>query len=417
VEWPVARQAVDRLGAAMAGVGDGDRAARRWAQCGAMQLTGRPDEPPSVAPARVALAFDEWAAQVAGYTRRLGEQVAVDGAALIGERAAIAGLGRRGTVSCGGGSHLLRSADGWVALSLARADDVELLDAWLEEPLAVAADVPVADCMWERVAGAVAALPAATLVARAALLGLPCAALGERAAEPELFTVQHAATGPVKRLADVMVVDLSSLWAGPLCANLLGLGGARVIKVESSSRPDGARSGPPEFFELLHAGHESASLDLRAKDGRQALADLLRRADVVIEASRPRALAAMGLSFPDAHAGGWRGVWLSVTGHGADGEQAARVAFGDDGAVAGGLVALLADGSPVFCADAVADPATGLLGATAVLAALADGMCGHLGVSLANTAAHLAAGVRTNPGILAPEDLVVSPPRAREVPR
>ena len=38
-----------------------------------------------------------------------------------------------------------------------------------------------------------------------------------------------------------LVVDLSALWAGPLCAHLLGLAGARVVKVESLGRPDGAR--------------------------------------------------------------------------------------------------------------------------------------------------------------------------------
>ncbi len=396
---------------------DGERAVRRWAQCGAMHLTGLPGEPPSVTPARVALAFDEWAAQVAQHTGRLGRAVVVDGAALIGERAAIGGLARRGAVSCGGGSRLVRSADGWVALSLARADDAELLDAWLEEPLQIGAQVPVAAEAWERVAVAVAVRSAEVLVERAILLGLPCAALGERSPDPELFTVEQASTGPVRPFPDVTVVDLSSLWAGPLCANVLGLGGARVIKVESTRRLDGARSGPPEFFDLLHEGHEFVSLDLGTGDGRSALRELLRRADVVIEASRPRALAGLGASFIDLHAGGWRGVWLTITGHGAHGEQAARVAFGDDGAVAGGLVAASADGSPVFCADAIADPATGLLGATAVLAALADGVRGHVGVSLANTAAQLAAGVRANPPVNAPDGLIVAPPTARAVPR
>ncbi|GAB2869516.1 CoA transferase [Nocardioides pacificus] len=50
--------------------------------------------------------------------------------------------------------------------------------------------------------------------------------------------------------------------AGPLCAHLLGLDGARVVKVESTTRPDGARRGPAAFFELLHAGHAQLTLDL-----------------------------------------------------------------------------------------------------------------------------------------------------------
>lgn len=385
-----------------------------------MLLTGREDGPPCARPARVALAFDEWATQVAALSGLVGRRVHVDGAALIGERAALAGLGRHGAISCGRGTRLLPSADGWIALSLARADDLELLDAWLDgawrgaESVA-AGEVPVSDMVWEALAAVVARRPSASLTAQATLLGLPCAAVGEREPDTDLFTVTHASPGVVRAIEDLTVVDLSSLWAGPLCANLLGLAGARVVKVDSVTRPDGARRGPPAFFDLLHAGHEDVALDLRTDGGRARLDGLLRDADVVVEASRPRALAAMGLSFADLHDRGWRGVWLSVTGHGADGQRATRVAFGDDGAAAGGLVAQAEDGSPMFCADAIADPAAGLLGATAIMRAIADGVHCHLGVSLANTAAHLAAGVRANPAVSAPTDLVVAAPVARAV--
>ena len=433
VEWPGAREAADRLRAAMAG--DADKAVRRWADSGGLHLTGRADGPRAVQPARVALAFDEWAAQVAERTGRLGQAVHVDGAALIGERAALTRLARRGAVSCGGACHLMAAADGWIALSLARIDDIELLDAWLGEPLPPAAadvadpEVPLPDRVWAAIEAAVATRACADLVARASLLGLPCSAVGERGPERPLFAVEHAERGPAKRLAEITVVDLSSLWAGPLCTNLLGLGGARVVKVEGLTRPDGARSGPPAFFELLHHGHEQVSLDLRSAPGRRQLAALIRSADVVVEASRPRALEAMGLSFATMQADGWQGVWLSITGHGHHGDDAARVAFGDDAAAAGGLVVsdtanaagAVGDtsdtGGPLFCADAIADPASGLLAATAVLDALADGVACRLGVALADTAAHLAAGVRDNPPVASWPGLEAAAPRAREVPR
>ena len=68
-----------------------------------------------------------------------------------------------------------------------------------------------------------------------------------------------------------MVADLSSMWAGPLCARMLGLAGADIIKVESADRPDGARSGNREFFDWLHAGHRSLSADFRTgRDGRRS---------------------------------------------------------------------------------------------------------------------------------------------------
>src|SRR5207302_84064 len=70
---------------------------------------------------------------------------------------------------------------------------------------------------------------------------------------------------------------------------LLRDAGARVVKVESVNRPDGARAGPSEFFDLLNAGKEGVALDFEREP--RHLHDLLSRADVVVEASRPRALA------------------------------------------------------------------------------------------------------------------------------
>ena len=76
------------------------------------------------------------------------------------------------------------------------------------------------------------------------------------------------ATGAQKWPAGAVVADLSSMWAGPLCARLLGLAGADVIKVETPGRPDGARSGNREFFDWLHAGHRSLAADFRRHAGR-----------------------------------------------------------------------------------------------------------------------------------------------------
>jgi crotonobetainyl-CoA:carnitine CoA-transferase CaiB-like acyl-CoA transferase len=181
-----------------------------------------------------------------------------------------------------------------------------------------------------------------------------------------------AARSPGLTLAGALVVDLSSMWAGPLCARLLGLAGARVVKVESAGRPDGARAGDQRFFDWLHGGHRSVVVDFLSASGRAALAALVGRADVVIESSRPRALAALGLA-PEAIAHRDGQVWLSITGYGRAGAAADRVAFGDDAAVAGGLVGWEGDGEPVFCADAIADPLTGVAGALAVARSAAAG--------------------------------------------
>jgi len=173
------------------------------------------------------------------------------------------------------------------------------------------------------------------------------------------------------------VVDLSALWAGPLCAHLLGRAGLRIVKVESTRRPDGARAGDARFYGWLHGGHESVALDLSSSGGREALGRLVAAADVVVESSRPRALAQLGIDVEAVLADRPGTTWVSITGHGRRGEAAQRVAFGDDAAVAAGLVAHDDQGAPVFCGDAIADPITGLAAALGALTSLAAGG-GHL---------------------------------------
>ena len=59
-------------------------------------------------------------------------------------------------------------------------------------------------------------------------------------------------------LSQAKVIDLSALWAGPLCAHLLHRCGAHVTTV-SIQRPDGAQFGSPDFYRHLHAGHDKSS--------------------------------------------------------------------------------------------------------------------------------------------------------------
>jgi CoA-transferase family III len=354
-----------------------------WAASGAMALTGLPEGAPVASPAPALALLGEVTRQFARATGDAGSQVRADPAELIVGRAALAGLRRGGRVSAGRASFLLRAADGWCAVTLSRPDDLAMVPA-IAGLLGLGGASPqeIATRAGARAALASAALvtPAEEFAAAAQLVGVPASALpagarpptaaggalAEAGGWPPWRTARISAPVAGARLAGAVVADLSSMWAGPLCARLLGLAGARVIKVESPARPDGARRGNREFFDWLHAGHRSLSADFGTRDGRAALAALLEAADIVIESSRPRALAAAGLA-PDMipHRPGQ--VWLSITGYGR--AAADRVAFGDDAAVAGGLVGWTGDGpspGPVFCADAVADPLTGACGALAV---------------------------------------------------
>jgi CoA-transferase family III len=372
-----------------------------------MALTGREDGPPLLAPPGLATAMATWAGELHAATGALGRAVAVDGPALLGERAALAGLTRHGDRSAGGATRLLPVADGWLAVALARPDDVAALAAWLERP------VDEAD-PWPAVAAAVRARPGDELVARGRLLGLPCAVLGAVSDGTTVRPVPLAGppAEPYRSLDGLVVVDLSSLWAGPLCTDLLRRAGARVVKIESERRPDGGRRGTAAFFDLLNAGKESVAIDLDASGGTAALARWMERADVVVESSRPRALGQFGIDAARIAAGGRLRVWLSITAYGREAPMGDWVGFGDDAAVAGGLVAW-DDAGPCFCADAVADPATGLLGALAVVQHLAAGGRWLLDVALARTAAAAVSaclrpvgGAWTGP---------VAPPRSRPV--
>jgi crotonobetainyl-CoA:carnitine CoA-transferase CaiB-like acyl-CoA transferase len=214
---------------------------------------------------------------------------------------------------------------------------------------------------------------------------------------------------PRHDLTGLVVVDLSALWAGPLCGDLLARSGASVVKVESTQRPDGARRGSRAFFDLLNGRKRSVALDLPSRGGIRVLRELVRKADVVIEASRPRALAQFGLDGPDVVREGGPKVWISITGYGRSGDEANRVAFGDDAAAAGGLVTWNG-ADPLFCSDAVADPLTGLVAASACVSALRSGERWFLDVSMAAVCAALG-----GPTLPAPAGLTVAAPQARPV--
>jgi hypothetical protein len=359
-----------------------------------MALTGLPDEPLGP-PEGLVEGIDRLALSFPG----------VDALALLGERAALMGLWRRGVVSCGGSCGLLPSADGFVAVSLPRAEDMEAVPAWLE--LDVVPESVTA--MWSAVASNLRDGDAAHLLARAELLGLPVSRVGESAGRAGVSRSPLGDAPPREDVSGLVVLDLSALWAGPLCGDLLARAGATVVKVESTQRPDGARRGPREFFDLLNGSKRSVALDWHSHDGVRVLHDLVGRADVVIEASRPRALAQLGLNGPDVVRAGGPRVWVSITGYGRSGDAANRVAFGDDAAAAGGLV-VWKDQVPLFCADAVADPLTGLTAAHACLQALASGGRWLLDVSMSAVSAEL-----SGPTIPAPAGLDVAQPQARPV--
>jgi len=362
-----------------------------WAGSGGMALTGRPDGRPLAPSAPVLGRLEAVAAAVARTTARLGRRVEVDVPRTLFGRAALLGGRRAGRWSVGGSCRLLRADPGWVAVNLPRADDVDAVPALVGRPITDP---------WAALADDAATRPAGVLASAAQELSIPAAELGG-ARGARLGADRLGPPQPGRR--PLLVVDLTAMWAGPVVAQILGSMGARVIKVETPRRRDGARRGPPEFFDWLHAGHESAAWDFTTRDGAARLQELLSDADVVLEASRPRALRQLGIDAAALVAARPGRTWVSITAYGRDDPDSNRVGFGDDVAVGAGLVARDDAGEPVFCGDAVADPIAGLVGALATTAALAAGGGYLLDVSLAAAGAFVA-----EPAAWAPEHRVVA---------
>jgi hypothetical protein len=381
-------------------------AAADWARSGVVSLTGQRRGPPLVPPGDAATRAGRIGARLAAATLGSDHPVRLDGAALLAERAAFTGHQRRGQISAGGATRLLPTSDGWAAVSCARPDDPLLLAAL------VGAELP--GDPWPAVAAWLRTHTGSELADRAALLGLaatpvdpatpptnhtttptnpatPPATPADRATTPADHATQLAADR-LRSPAGLLVVDFSALWAGPLCAHLLGLAGARVVKVETPQRLDGARRGNQAFYDLLHAGHRAVLLDPTSAAGRGALRALVAAADIVIESSRPRALAGFGLDAAEAVQQGT--IWVSIT---AAGRTSPRVGFGDDVAAGAGLIACDELRRPVFCGDALADPLTGLVAAEFAMSAPPGGRGVLFDVSMAGVVAATLAAAQPRP--------------------
>ncbi|MGB4137885.1 MAG: CoA transferase [Microbacterium sp.] len=362
---------------------DSAAALAHWACSGAMRITG--DVSPDPTPANAFAAFTE---ELASTTRRLGVPASAglsDPGVLLAGRAALSGRRRAGRTSLNGATRMLRTPQGWWALSLARPSDRELLPALLEQDDVPEDPWPLLETEALRCGDA--------LADRAGLMGMPAALLGSAPARP-IGVARREEPAP-RGVRGALVVDFSALWAGPLAGALLAAAGATVVKVEWADRPDGARGGAPAFYDWLNAG--KLSLAIRTDDDRRLLARLLDAADVVLESSRPRALPALGFGFDRVARRPGR-VWVRITGHGADAAHAHRTGFGDDAACAGGLVGRSdrVPASPVFAADAIADPLTGVRVATEIARSLDRGGGELLDVSLSGVAAAYAIAPRVS---------------------
>ncbi len=197
---------------------------------------------------------------------------------------------------------------------------------------------------------------------------------------------------PSGPLADLRVIDLSTVLAGPGCARYLGDFGADVIKVERPGTGDTLRTmgwrDPADdvalFWKLAGRGKRSVVLDLKDPGGVADLRRLVASADVVVENFRPGKLEALGLVPDELIAANPRLVITRVTGFGQDGPYAERPGFATLAEAMSGFAAINGepDGGPLLPPIALTDEITALVAAFATLVAVHSGVGQVVDVSL-----------------------------------
>lgn len=183
-------------------------------------------------------------------------------------------------------------------------------------------------------------------------------------------------------LAEIVVIDLTRVLAGPYCTMILADLGARVIKVERPGLGDDARqigpfvvssTGPcSAYFASVNRNKESIVLDLKAEADRAVLHRLLANADVLVENFSPGTMERMGLGWQALHERYPRLVMASISGFGQTGPLASKPAYDVIAQAMSGLMSITGEqgGRPVRAGNSIADMSAGLFGAVGIQAAL-----------------------------------------------
>lgn len=207
--------------------------------------------------------------------------------------------------------------------------------------------------------------------------------------EPDAADLKQDLNTP---LADLRVIDLATVLAGPNCARYLADFGADVIKIE---RPDGGdslrnlawrdpRDGEGLWWKMVNRNKRTVALDLKDADDVQVFKRLVAGADVLVENFRPGTLERLGLGPDVLHAINPRLVITRVTGFGQTGPYATRPGFATIAESMSGLSAIsgYTDGQPLLPPIALTDELTGIVAAFATMVGVHSGVGQVVDVSL-----------------------------------
>lgn len=181
-------------------------------------------------------------------------------------------------------------------------------------------------------------------------------------------------------LTGTRVLDLSVALSGPYGAMILADLGADVIKIEPPAGDPFRYMGPyyrgewSSYFVAIQRNKRGMALNLKTEAGREALYDLARVSDVVLDNYRPGVRERLGIDYATLSGINPRLITCSITGYGSQGSYRHRTAFDLCIQAASGVMSVTGDEAGNFTKVGVpvADLAAGHFAATGVLAALAE---------------------------------------------
>lgn len=154
-------------------------------------------------------------------------------------------------------------------------------------------------------------------------------------------TTPPTATGP---LADLRVVEMGQLLAGPFCGQLLADFGAEVIKLEAPGVGDPMRQwgrekpyGKSLWWPVVSRNKKSVTCDMRTPEGQELARDIIGRSDIVVENFRPGTLERWNLGFDELRADNPGLIMARVSGYGQTGPYSSRAGYGSIGEAMGGI--------------------------------------------------------------------------------
>jgi formyl-CoA transferase len=192
----------------------------------------------------------------------------------------------------------------------------------------------------------------------------------------KFFSESGGGVGP---LAGVRVLDVTTAWAGPMVACVLGDLGCDVVRIDMPGSPGGTSFKPNVPGTELSWAHEtvnrnkrSLTVDLRRPEGRDLLLDLLPATDIVVENFKPGTLAGWGVGYEQCRSVREDVIYVSVSGYGQYGPWSSWPGYDPAALATSGWMSLngAVEGPPNKAPTFLADDLAGLHGAIGALAAL-----------------------------------------------